>query len=235
MKAVVIDRKTLKVFVKIILFVVLLLITVMVAYAEEISFEYDVVEEEVPYETDYVYSDELYSGVEATISLGSVGRLVTTYESTYINGELADRSEYSVDLQDPENEVVAIGSKDIIYPDEAEVTVDPETKTLTASDGETFTYSKIIEMTATAYTYSSSGRNITASGAPVAVGIVAALPSTLPLGSMVYIVSPSGEWEYGIAVVGDIPGSDILDLFMETRSECLAFGYQDALVYIIEQ
>ena len=90
-------------------------------------------------------------------------------------------------------------------------------------------------MTATAYTYSSNSKmNITSSGVPVQVGVVAALPSTIKPGTKVYIVSAYGTWEYGVATVGDTPGRDIIDLFMETESECRQFGVKDALVYILD-
>ena len=88
-------------------------------------------------------------------------------------------------------------------------------------------------MTATAYTYT-SGANITSSGVPAQVGVVAALPRTLPQGTRVYIVSPYGSWEYGVATVGDRPANDIIDLFMETYDECIQFGVRDALVYVLD-
>ena len=99
--------------------------------------------------------------------------------------------------------------------------------------GEELEYSKVLNMTATAYTYH-SGANITSSGAPAQVGIVAALPSTIPQGTTVYIVAADGSWEYGVAIVGDRPAHDIIDLFMETRDECIQFGVRDALVYILD-
>ena len=104
--------------------------------------------------------------------------------------------------------------------------------TITTSSGATLSYSRVLNMTATAYTYS-AGANITSSGAPAQVGIVAALPSTLPEGTQVYIVSPYGSWEYGVATVGDRPTNDVIDLFMETYDECVSFGVRDALVYVL--
>ena len=105
--------------------------------------------------------------------------------------------------------------------------------TVQAWDGTTYTYSKVLSMTATAYTFN-SGANITASGAPAQVGIVAADLSYLPMGTIVYIVSASGSWEYGYAVVGDtgVSGATI-DLFFNTYDECIQFGVRDALVYVI--
>ncbi len=202
---------------------------------EDITYEYDTEEIVTPYETEYVDTEEEFLGTMSVITEGVPGKSEITYETMYVDGEFYRRSPCDISVvEEPENEVVARGTKEITYPENPEVIVDPENMTLTTSEGEVLEYSKVITMTATAYTYN-SGANITSSGVPVQVGIVAALPSTLPQGTRVYIVSPYGNWEYGISVVGDKPGSDILDLFMETREECIEFGVRDALVYVIEE
>ena len=105
--------------------------------------------------------------------------------------------------------------------------------TVQAWDGTIYTYSEVLNMTATAYTFN-SGANITASGVPAQVGVIAADLSYLPMGTVVYIVSASGSWEYGYAVVGDtgVSGAKV-DLFFNTYDECIQFGIQDALVYVI--
>ena len=109
----------------------------------------------------------------------------------------------------------------------------PQGDTVRAWDGTVYTYSKVLNMTATAYTFN-SGANITASGAPAQVGIIAADLSYLPMGTVVYIVSASGSWEYGYAVVGDTGVSGaMVDLFYNTYDECIQFGVRDALVYVI--
>lgn len=113
-------------------------------------------------------------------------------------------------------------------------TVDTDAKTITTADGTVYNYSKAISMTATAYSYDANpAMNITSSGVPVQVGVVAALPKTLPQGTKVYIVGASGTWEYGFATVGDKPGRDIVDLFMETEKQCINFGVRSATVYVV--
>ena len=58
--------------------------------------------------------------------------------------------------------------------------------TVTTYSGKQLKYSKVVELKATAYTYSSNKKyNITASGAPVQVGIVAANKNTLKMGTKV--------------------------------------------------
>ncbi len=108
---------------------------------------------------------------------------------------------------------------------------------ITTSSGKTYSYSKVVNLTATAYSYDYQrpAYNTTASGVPVQVGVVACNPSTLPMGTKVYIVSAYGSWEYGYAVVGDTGcRAGIIDLFMESEDECNVFGVRDALVYILD-
>ena len=103
---------------------------------------------------------------------------------------------------------------------------------MTTASGEELSYSKIIGIKAYAYTYSAG--SLTASGAPVQVGIVAMLRSTLPQGTRVYVVTNDGKYTYGPAVVGDVPGGDIIDLFFETAEECRQFGVRNATVYVLD-
>lgn len=102
---------------------------------------------------------------------------------------------------------------------------------ITASSGAEYAYAGKLSMKATAYSYNAGG--YTSSGAPAQVGIVAALPSTLAPGTRVYIVSDDGKYTYGPAVVGDIPGSDVIDLFFETEYECRQFGIRQVTVYVL--
>ncbi len=111
-------------------------------------------------------------------------------------------------------------------------TVTEVSGTILSSSGEELAYSKIIDIKAYAYSYSAG--SITASGAPVQVGIVAMLRSTLPQGTHVYVVTNDGKYTYGPAVVGDVPGGDIIDLFFNTEEECYAFGVRQAKVYVLD-
>lgn len=111
-------------------------------------------------------------------------------------------------------------------------TVTEEAGTIISSSGEELAYSKIINIKAYAYNYPPG--SITASGAPVQVGIVAMLRSTLPQGTHVYVVTNDGKYTYGPAVVGDVPGGDIIDLFFDTLEECYAFGVRQAKVYVLD-
>jgi 3D (Asp-Asp-Asp) domain-containing protein len=52
-----------------------------------------------------------------------------------------------------------------------------------------------------------------------------------------YIESADGSFVYGYAVAGDTGGKikgNRIDLYMDTRSECLNFGVRNLKVYILE-
>ncbi len=222
---------------------------------------YDYSTEDTPVEHGAEYRDDpdLERGKTQVLTEGSDGLRRTKYKEQYIDGEFYTREKVEETLvEEPEDTVILRGTKvkpepepvRNSEPEEIPSTDDPSSgssddpsggssdapsgggQTFTTASGEVVAYTRSIRMTATAYTYSAG--SITASGAPVQVGIVAALPSTIPQGTHVYITAPDGSWTYGFALVGDTPGGDILDLFMETEEECWNFGVRDALVYILD-
>ncbi len=223
--------------------------------------EYKTVITEIPNSTKYVDSPYLPYGTDKVITEGAVGTKETVYKGVYVDGILESFAVESQQItSEPVDTVIAHGTKGFSDNSESDtINQDNETslnttdytsdsistdafddnsdtgdeKSVSTFSGETLTYSEVLNMTATAYTYN-SGANITYSGAPAQVGIVAALPSTLPQGTKVYIVAEDGSWEYGVAIVGDKPARNIIDLFMETYDECIQFGVRDALVYVLD-
>ncbi|MGM9522154.1 MAG: G5 domain-containing protein [Oscillospiraceae bacterium] len=212
--------------------------------------EYETVETVIPFETKYVDSPYMDEGKTMVVSEGENGLMETTYVRTYIDGVLDSfYVESETVVSKPVSEITATGSNTtythsyssnnlsgeaaVALASFSETPSADDENTITTLSGESLSYSKVIDMTATAYTYH-SGVNITYSGALAQVGIVAALPGTLPQGTRVYIVAADGSWEYGVAIVGDKPARNILDLFMETYDECVQFGVRDALVYVLD-
>lgn len=97
-------------------------------------------------------------------------------------------------------------------------------------------YTRIIEGTACAYTAASGA--VTATGTTPRIGTVAVNPRIIPYGSKLFIVSDSG-YCYGYAVAEDTGGdllnnSILVDLYMDTREDCLAFGRRRVKIYILE-
>jgi uncharacterized protein YabE (DUF348 family) len=201
-----------------------------------VEIQYKTEQKTIPSSAKYIDSPYMNSGTELTVIEGSNGVADTVYKYVYTDGEITSRSVVSrTVVTESTDSIVAKGSRGADADDNEPVvdTSESDDGVVTTLNGETLNYTKVISMTATAYTYN-SGANITSSGAPAQVGIVAALPSTLPQGTHVYIVAADGSWEYGVAIVGDRPGRNILDLFMESYSECINFGVRDALVYVLD-
>lgn len=112
-----------------------------------------------------------------------------------------------------------------------------DSKTVTTNAGQTLKYSKKLTVSATAYT-AAAGKK-TASGRVAQYGVVAVDPKVIPLGTRLYIESTDDgkSWQYGYCVAGDTGGAikgNKVDLFFNSRRECLQFGRKNAIVYILE-
>ena len=99
-----------------------------------------------------------------------------------------------------------------------------------------FTYSNVIVGSCTAYTELDG---ITAIGTIPRVGTVAVNPNVIPYGTRLYICSADGSYVYGYAVAEDtgtaaMAGDIIVDLYMNSEEECVAFGRQNLCVYILD-
>lgn len=219
---------------------------------KRVTYGEDLEDEAIPFETEYRDDPELEKGKEQTVSQGADGTKRLTYKIRYIDGVEAGRELIGEEIiSEPENAVIKRGTK-VIKKDTSNKSSSSDKKTsgkndssagksshtvtvgdgtITTASGQTYEYTKVLSMKATAYSYSAGSK--TASGAPVQVGVVAALPSTLPQGTRVYIVTDDGKYTYGPAVVGDTPGGDIIDLFYETEEECDRFGVRQAKVYVL--
>ncbi|MBQ4381710.1 MAG: G5 domain-containing protein [Oscillospiraceae bacterium] len=227
----------------------------------EYIYDYDT----IPHSTTTRYTDALPAGRSYLSVEGRDGVLTTVTRLVYRQGELISREVVSTGITtEPQEEIILVGTG-ILPPDpepepepepepaHAVTTLQPESvvdhtlRTVTVDetagtitiDGKTYRYTRVLSMTATAYTYDKERpwNDTTASGVPVQVGVVAAKPATLPQGTKVYItgVKHEKQWDYVVSTVGDKPGSDIIDIFLETEAECFAFGRCPATVYVLEE
>lgn len=90
-----------------------------------------------------------------------------------------------------------------------------------------------VDVVATAYTYESNSENITFSGLPAHVGIIAVDPEVIPLGSIWYIEG------YGYAIAADTGHRDYIngnriDLFMKTKQEATEWGVKKTTMHFIK-
>ncbi len=92
------------------------------------------------------------------------------------------------------------------------------------------------KLTGKATAYCTKGT--TATGKRAQVGYVAVDPKEIPYGSQLYIITSDGSIIYGYAVAEDTGGftknsSTLIDLFYNTRGECISFGRRNVEVYIL--
>ena len=173
------------------------------------------------YSTKIVETADMAYGETKVSQQGKNGLKTVTIQREYLGGELVNENVLDVVVkEEPVEEIVLKGTY------KANSVTDVFT-------GESYTYTKVYEMEATAYTISDDGwSNRTASGMTTFVGMVAVDPDVIPLGTKLYIEG------YGIAIAGDTGGAiqgNIVDLFFNSSSECYEFGRKHGLkVYILE-
>lgn len=179
----------------------------------------EVIQEEIPYETQVEETANLEPGVQKVITEGVNGLKEKTVEIVRFGGEVQSETvKEEVVIIEPQTKVVKQGKKNIIKD---------------SATGKTYEYTKALTLEATAYTDVDGDKwaGITATGRPTFVGMVAVDPKVIPLDTILYVEG------YGIAIAGDtggaIKGHDI-DLFFNTRSEAREFGRRDKRVYILK-
>lgn len=209
-----------------------------------VASDVDVVNEPIANSIEYVDDPEMAEGETKVLEEGYVGNKEVKSSVIYRSGEEYYRETISEDITlEPKNKVIAVGTKTPETPSptasassdgaKTAVTVSESSGTI---DGKS--YSKKIEMTATAYSTSPSengGYTVSALGNPLGYGIVAVDPSVVPLGSRVYVTSLDGSWVYGYASAEDTGGAikgNRIDLCYE--SDANDFGRRSCVVYVLD-
>lgn len=168
------------------------------------------------YGVDYIDNPELEVGVENVLSEGINGTKTVTYKETYENGNMVGKEQVSEGiLIAPVNKVIERGVEVV-----AEVDQTPSVES-----GVVFQ--------ATAYTATG---NLTATGTVARVGVIAADPRVIPMGTKVFIQYPDGT-PIGYATAEDTGGAvkgNIIDIYMDSYNECIQFGRRNVIVTIVE-
>lgn len=201
---------------------------------QRIRFEEVTETEALAYETKYEYSDEMYEDESETKTAGTEGTQNVTYKITYADGEEVSREAVSKEVvTEPVTAVVVLGTKER----EAQGSI-ASGSTFTDASGESVSYAWSVTGSCTAY-YAPPGA-ITSVGATAQPGYVAVDPTLIPYGSLLYITSPYGTWNYGYCYAMDtggaaMAGDIVADLFYNTYEECVQFGRRDMTVYVIRE
>ena len=179
------------------------------------------VAESIPYESTTVNNPDLPYGQSRVAVAGQAGEKVTTFRVEYRDGEEYSRTSLSTEItRQPVTEVIEIGTGGVVE-----------------YNGNVYPYSRVIQMSATAYTTEHRKGARTASGTVARVGAVAVDKNVIPLGTRLFIRGSDGSFTYGVAVAEDtgsaIKGNKI-DLYFNTYRECIQFGRQDVTVYVLK-
>ncbi len=178
----------------------------------------------LPFEIDYIDTEDLPEGNEEVISEGIDGEVSITTKVVFYGGEEYLRKVIGEDVTlAPINKVVRRGVA----------------KSVETPQGK-LKYSNVITMNASAYTpgYESTGKNPgdagygkTATGSTATKGIVAVDPNVIALGTKVYIPG------YGVAVAADTGGAIVgnkIDLCYDSLTDAVNFGRRNIKVYILK-
>lgn len=207
------------------------------------------IDEKIGNDIVYLKDDKMFANEAKLETEGHKGLAKRTYNVRYENGvEVSKILTSEVVKEKPVDRIVWVGTKPVpegVATPIADTLIASSGSTLTTASGKVLSYSRVINVTATAYdlSYESCGKNpgdrgygITASGMQARYGVIAVDPRVIPLGTRLYITAPDGSWTYGEAIAGDTGGAikgNKIDLFYNTRSECMSFGRRSATVYIL--
>lgn len=193
----------------------------------------------LPHETTYCTDATLPEGIEKVVRKGVDGEILCKATVTYINGQEMEREVlHRQVVTQPVREIIAVGSGMEIQErkgkDQSAIIGDG---TITLPTGEVLTYTKRVTCLATAY-HCEGYVGTTATGTRARVGAIAVDPKVFPYGTRFYIESQDGEYIYGVATAEDCGDKRFihdtrLDLYFNTKYECIQFGARNCDVYIL--
>jgi 3D (Asp-Asp-Asp) domain-containing protein len=218
---------------------------------DRVSYEETGRREEIPYKTIERSSYELNKGEKKVIQKGEKGIREIIQSKKIVNGECVEKVDLKTSvIKRPKSEVVAIGkalvrsqkvaqcvkNSDVAPGVDATEQIKPEWGTHTTKSGKSFSYSKVIKGTATAYT--SKPGKCTATGTLPDRGQVAVNFSQIPKGTKVYVECKGAPQYSGFYTATDTGGAlndgrAAVDIWMPERDECLKFGRKNTNIYVI--
>ncbi|MGL5615236.1 MAG: ubiquitin-like domain-containing protein [Sarcina sp.] len=186
---------------------------------------------EIAYETEVKENNKLEKGTQKVVQEGAAGEKEVVTKVIYEDGNEFSRKVVSEKvIKEPKSKIVEKGTK-------AKAVVSPTSNSSSGNSGSgnsssgNFSYKKKMVMQATAY----AGDGTTATGRkpvrnPNGYSTIAVDPRVIPLGTKVYIEG------YGYAIAADTGGAiknNIIDLFMNSESECIKWGRRNVVLYVL--
>lgn len=193
----------------------------------------------IPYEIVYCNDASLPAGTQRVLTNGETGEMSCTANVEYLDGSEVSRTVLSQTVtRQPVNALIAVGTGEAATQEvQTSGQLQISNGMITLPTGEVLTYTDSMTVYATAYTCEGY-MGITATGTVAREGAIAVDPDVIPYGTRMFIVSNDGQYVYGIATAEDTgdPGficGDRVDLYFDTLSECITFGYRDCTVYFL--
>lgn len=191
------------------------------------------VEDDIPFDIEYVDNSNQAIGYEKVLTEGENGRHTVTVKETYVDGKLTETMQLSETVsKQPTTEVIERGTAiNVPYAKMSDPTA------LKLVNGIPENYTRVVSGKSTAYSARAGAR--TASGRYAVVGTVAVNPNVIPYGSELYIVSPDGT-VYGYAIAADtglglMDGRTTIDLFMGSYEDSCRWGVHYVDIYVLSE
>lgn len=197
--------------------------------------------ETIEFETETKENSNLESGTKKVVQKGENGEKEIVTKIVYENGKEFSKKVVSEKVvKEPKSQIIEKGTKKkvVVTTTKANTSSSSSSKGNSSSNSSSgsgssgnLNYKRKLVMEATAY----SGDGITATGTkpvrnPGGYSTIAVDPRVIPLGTKVYIEG------YGYAIAADTGGAiknNIIDLFMNSASECRTWGRRNVTVYIL--
>lgn len=186
--------------------------------------------EDIPYSVKLIDDNDLLKGKTKVTQEGKSGEKEITYNLTYYDGKLVKKAlECEKISQEPVDKIVKKGIKEEV------VVASRSTTSRNSSSSESKTSStlnsaskngKHMVVQATAY----AGDSITSTGTVPKWGTIAVDPRVIPYGSKVYI--PQFNKTFIAEDCGGAIKGNIIDIFMNSESECYKWGRRTIDIYI---
>ena len=192
----------------------------------------------LPHETIRCMDAALPEGTQKVLTAGTDGQVLCQAEVTYLNGRETERRLLNRQvITQPVSAVIAVGTATGEEERAETGAAVADRGLLTLPTGEVLTYTEKVTCLATAYTCEGYV-GTTATGTRARVGAIAVDPEVFPYGTRFYIQTRDGEYIYGIATAEDCGSKEFiygtrLDLYFDTRRECIQFGARSCDVYVL--
>ena len=195
--------------------------------AERISNKIEILDVEIPFETQYIESDKLLPGKSEIQEKGEKGILRQVVKTVEVGGKISDQQvQSSSEFKSPKKEVILQNSKPV--PKKRVVIENSLPPVVEGPELAKMNIRLSLNVEATAYTYTG---NKTATGVEPREGLIAVDPKVIAMGSKIYVEG------YGYAIAADTGGAILgnrIDVFFPTLRQCIDWGRKSVQIYVLQ-